>query len=195
MSNGEIGKALAGAFADIDHAVKNSVNPHFKSTYANLAEVLDVIRRAFKGHGLAVVQLPGELKLREGFATVSITTTIIHASGEMIGAAMDMPVNADKNGKYTPHAVGSAITFGRRYALAAACGITQEDDDGNAGSETVEEDESPVDDLRAQISEATTSVAVKALQALVGETGDAELVAYFTERYKGLLKKEKGGKV
>lgn len=192
MSTVEIGKALAGAFAEIDHATKNASNPHFKSTYANLAEVLDVIRATFKNHGLAIVQFPGPLKQDNGLTTVAITTTIVHTSGEMMGTTMEMPVSADKNGRITPHAVGSAITFGRRYALAAAAAITQEDDDGNAGTDGGEVDEvSSVDSLRDAVTSATTTGALKALLGVVGETGDAELIEYLKARHKSLKLKEK----
>lgn len=189
MSTVEIGKALAGAFAEIDHATKNADNPHFKSTYANLAQVLDVVRATFKNHGLAVVQFPGKLRREEGrdYGVVEITTTIIHSSGEMMGTTMELPVNADKNGRITPHAVGSAITFGRRYALAAAAGITQEDDDGNAGSDGGEDDQDDsIDTLRAEVTAATTSAALRALTGIVGETGDAELIEYLKARFKNL---------
>lgn len=183
----ELGKALAAAFAEIDHATKNASNPHFKSTYANLAEVLDVVRAVYKKHGLAIVQLPGPIKRENDFTTVSITTTIIHQSGELMGTVMEMPVNADKNGRITPHAVGSAITFGRRYALAAAAGITQEDDDGNAGSDGGENDEDDyIDELRDKVTRATTADQLKAMRTEVGETGDAELVEYFKARYSKL---------
>lgn len=187
MSTVEIGKALAGAFAEINHATKNASNPHFKSTYANLAEVLDVVRATFKKWGLAVVQLPGPIKREGDFTTVAITTTIIHQSGEMMGNIMEMPVNADKNGRITPHAVGSAITFGRRYALAAAAGITQEDDDGNAGSDGGEDEETAyIDSLRDRITGATKRAQLKDMQVEVGETGDAELIEYLKARHKGL---------
>jgi hypothetical protein len=187
----EIGKALAGAFADIDHATKNASNPHFKSTYANLAEVLDVVRATFKKHGLAIVQFPGPIKKDADLTTVAITTTIVHTSGEMMGTTMEMPVNADKNGRITPHAVGSAITFGRRYALASAAGITQEDDDGNAGSDGGEDDEdTDIDSLRDDITAATTSASLKALSGVVSETNDEMLMQYLKARYKKLKEEE-----
>jgi hypothetical protein len=188
MSTVEIGKALAGAFAEIDHATKNAANPHFKSTYANLAEVLDVVRGTFKRHGLAVVQLPGPMRTENGLTVVGITTTIIHSSGEMMGTTMEMPVTATKEGKITPHAVGSAITFGRRYALAAVAGITQEDDDGNAGADI--EDTTDIDSLRSEVTEATTTAALKALIGVVGETGNTELIEYLKARHKSLKAKE-----
>jgi len=192
MSTTEIGKALAGAFAEIDHATKNAANPHFKSTYANLAEVLDVVRATFKKHGLAVVQLPGALRVDGNYTFVAITTTIIHTSGEMMGTTMEMPVNADKNGRITPHAVGSAITFGRRYALAAVAGITQEDDDGNTASDGSTDDETiNTDSLRDEVTAATTTAGLRALQPIVSATGDEELAEYLKARHKKLKKEGK----
>jgi hypothetical protein len=187
-STAEIGKAFVAAFAEIHHAVKNADNPHFKSTFANLAQVLDVIRPVFAKHGLGITQLPGALRFEQGFVLVSIATTIIHSSGEMIGSTLEMPVVVDKNGKVTAHAVGSAISFGRRYALAAAVGITQVDDDGNAASDGEEEAESedPVAEIQALIAAAGTLDALTAIKALVEESGDAGLVAQYQARRKNL---------
>jgi hypothetical protein len=188
VSTGEIGKAYTAAFADIRHAMKNSENPHFKSSYANLEEVINVIRDCYSKHGLAIVQFPGAL-LRDGdMVRVEIQTSIIHSSGEMLGATMHMPVSLDKNGRISAHAVGSAISFGRRYAYAAAAGITQSDDDGNAAS-TGEEDEPAADlgALRAQIEGAKTEVALKALRQLVLDAGDQPLA----DTYKAKLRKLK----
>lgn len=183
----ELGKALAGAFAEIHHAIKNSTNPHFKSTYADLSVVLDTVRTTFSKFNLAIVQLPGPIKHQDGFTTVALTTTIIHASGQMMGTTMEMPVVATKDGKITPHAVGSAITFGRRYALAAAAGITQADDDGNIAADGSEDDEAEyIDSLRTKVTNATTQSELKALTVEVGETGDAELIEYLKARYKKL---------
>lgn len=184
---GEIGKALANAYADIQHAVKNASNPHFKSTYANLEEVINVIRAAYSRHGLAIMQMPGEL-IRDGdLVKVRITTTVIHSSGEMLSGQMEMPVVADKNGKITAHAVGSAISFGRRYSLAATAGITQSDDDGNAASDGDEsEPEFDLDSLRTQVQGAKTLEALTALGPLVTEAGDESVIALYKARRKAL---------
>ena len=56
---GKLAAALASAQAEMSPAKKNATNPHFRSTYADLASLHDASRAALGKHGLAVVQLPG----------------------------------------------------------------------------------------------------------------------------------------
>jgi hypothetical protein len=123
---GELAKALAAAQGQMENAKKDSKNPHFGSSYADLAAVWDACRAALSSNGLAVVQT---VAAGDGGASVTVHTLLLHSSGQFIREALTLPV-AQK----TPHGVGSAITYGRRYSLAALVGIAQEDDDGNAGS-------------------------------------------------------------
>jgi hypothetical protein len=123
-STAALGKALAAALGELHNASKDSKNPHFKSSYASLASVIDATKGTLASHGLAAIQSPG---WSDGRATV--TTRILHSSGEWIEGTAEAPVV-----KADPQGVGSAITYLRRYALAAMCGITQEDDDGQAAS-------------------------------------------------------------
>lgn len=116
--------ALAKAQAEIENASKSSVNPHFKSKYADLAEVLNTVRPVFAKHGIAVIQAPS---FDSGVAHVE--TMITHSSGEWLSNTCSAPV-----GKQDAQGVGSAITYLRRYSLAAFAGIAQEDDDGNSAS-------------------------------------------------------------
>lgn len=120
----KLAPALASALADIHNATKDAKNPHFKSSYASLASVIDATKATLGQHGLVVVQAPGWNENR-----VTVTTRIVHASGEWIEAVAEAPIS-----KADPQGVGSAITYLRRYSLAAICGITQEDDDGETAS-------------------------------------------------------------
>ncbi len=118
----ELATALAKAQGEIENASKASVNPHFKSKYADLAEVLNTVRPVFSKHGLAVTQFPSYEN-----GVVSVETILTHASGEWMSGTISAPVSkADAQG------VGSATTYCRRYALAAVAGIAQEDDDANS---------------------------------------------------------------
>lgn len=127
-SLGEIAKALAKAQAEIRNAVKTGVNPHFKNHYAPLEEVVQVAKDTLPKYGLSFIQgaepSEGDLLL--------LSTMILHTSGEWLESTLAMrPVRND------PQGIGSCITYARRYALAAMCGIaSEEDDDGNAASET-----------------------------------------------------------
>ena len=121
--------ALSLAQGEIENAAKESENPGFKrgnksSKYADLASVRDAYRIPFAKHGLALLQIPTvEAK------TVTILTRLTHKSGQFIEEPMSMDA---VNG--TPQAIGSTITYIRRYAAMCFSGVAPEDDDGNAAS-------------------------------------------------------------
>lgn len=119
---GELAKALANAQGMMENAKKTCDNPFFKSKDADLAGVWDTCREPLTKNGLSVVQMPGAIDEK---GNIEITTMLAHASGQWILSTMGIKVTkADAQG------IGSAITYGRRYALAATVGIAQEDDDG-----------------------------------------------------------------
>jgi hypothetical protein len=131
----KLAAALVAAHAEVENATKDSQNPFFKSNYASLNSVLGTIKPVFERHGLAVVQLPSEAA--DGFT--GLESIILHESGEWISqvAAAPIPIKYTSDSEPRPpdaQSVGSAITYLRRYSLAALAGITQEDDDGNAAS-------------------------------------------------------------
>lgn len=118
----ELAAALAKAQGAIQGAVKDSTNPFFKSNYADLASVWGSCRKALCENGLAVIQTTDEANLE----LVTVQTTLTHSSGQWVSGSLSMkPVKAD------PQGIGSAISYARRYALAAMVGIYQEDDDAN----------------------------------------------------------------
>lgn len=117
--------ALAKAQAVMSGATKDSTNPHFRNKYADLGAVWDAARAPLSENGLSVVQFPGEVV--DGRMT--LTTQLIHSSGEWMRDTMAIPLP-----KADPQGAGSAITYARRYALAAVVGVCPEDDDGNAAS-------------------------------------------------------------
>ncbi|MFZ3193197.1 MAG: ERF family protein [Moraxellaceae bacterium] len=118
----ELATALAKAQSEVENASKSSANPHFKSKYADLAEILNTVRPVFSSHGIAIVQMPS---FADGKA--SVETLLTHSSGQWISNTCSAPV-----GKQDAQGVGSAITYLRRYSLAAFAGVAQEDDDGNS---------------------------------------------------------------
>jgi len=120
----ELIKALSIAQGQIGNASKDSDNPFFKSKYATLASVREACKDALSKNGLAVIQHP----IVSAQATF-LCTTLGHTSGQWIRSFYPIkPVKDD------PQGMGSAITYARRYALAAMVGIAPEDDDGNAAS-------------------------------------------------------------
>lgn len=119
---GQLAKALAKAQGAMQGAKKDALNPHFKSKYADLASTWDACRKALSENGLCVVQTNRPMG-REG---VSVITTLIHSeSGEWMSGELFVPVS-----KQDAQGFGSALTYGRRYALAAMVGVAAEDDDG-----------------------------------------------------------------
>jgi hypothetical protein len=137
----ELFAALAKAQHAVENATKGSVNPHFKSKYADLAEVLNTVRPVFSGFGLSIIQNPSF----DG-SLVSVTTVLGHEKGGYITAvASCVPAKADAQG------VGSATTYLRRYSLAAVTGVAQEDDDGQSAVNPVKP--APVSDIKASKEE------------------------------------------
>ena len=120
--------ALAMAQMNIKGAIKDSANPFFKSKYADLSSVVEAIRPAFGQCGLSYVQRIEPSDRDE----VRVETILMHASGEWLSCGvLNLPVSkADAQG------FGSALTYARRYSLAAACGVAPEDDDGNAATKS-----------------------------------------------------------
>ncbi|MEN3973078.1 ERF family protein [Sphingomicrobium sp. XHP0235] len=115
--------AMAAAFAKIGVAVKDAKNPHFKSTYADLASVVQAIKPALIEHDLFFTQ-----PVTNDERGVTVETILYHANGESLSfGKLTIPVDANK-----AQAMGSAITYGKRYSLQAAFGVPSDDDDGNA---------------------------------------------------------------
>jgi ERF superfamily len=132
----ELSVALAAAQAEIEQPRKTETaeiptksGGSFSYRYADLGDVVNAALAVLPKFGLAIVQeasaLP--LSLDQTGAVVSITTRILHASGEWIELGpLYLPAAPTAQG------IGSAITYGRRYALSAALGIAAEDDDATA---------------------------------------------------------------
>lgn len=118
--------ALVAAQAEMRNPPKDSINPHFKSRFADLATVLDTVKPVLAKHRLGVVQMPCEV---EGVGP-ALATMLIHESGEYVRSTIGLrPVKA------SPQDTGSAMTYARRYGLQAVLGITaDDDDDGNHAS-------------------------------------------------------------
>ena len=117
--------ALCKAQASMGAAVKDSKNPHYRSSYASLTAVLDAVVPVLNAQGITVLQLPH----LEG-CHVELTTVLGHTSGQMLSSTVAAPMGK----KQDAQAVGSAITYLRRYALQSIMGLPVKDDDGNAAS-------------------------------------------------------------
>jgi hypothetical protein len=158
---GKLAEALSLLQGELEDATKNAKNPYFNSDYANLHEVLSKLRPLLSKYKLSVAQFPTFEK-----ATMTLETTLMHCSGEWISNQLSLPLQ-----KTDAQAVGSAITYARRYSLAAVFGLGQKDDDGNATVRTVNEEKvvakteaEPVEDPRYQkMSEVWTLFKLKSI--------------------------------
>lgn len=127
-----IATALAKAQAEMGKALKQANNPHFKSKYADLGNVMDACLPALNAAGIAVIQPTGEDEHGR-----FVETILIHGeSGESL--ACRVPLIVAKNDM---QGYGSAVTYGRRYGLMAMAGIAPEDDDGNAAAKAAPKQE------------------------------------------------------
>lgn len=124
----QIAVAFIKARADMNDTVVKDAKGNY-GKYATLAALVEATSSALAKHDLAIVQEVGTNA--EG---VTVDTWLIHASGTTMHlGSLTMPCDRK------PQSVGSAITYGRRYALAAVCGLAPEDDDGQAAQNSVQQ--------------------------------------------------------
>ena len=129
-SIGALASALAKAQAELTNPEKSLVatlpaergQQQRSFRYAPLSGGLDIVRKTLGRHEIATIQATA---VNRDTGTIQLTTTLAHASGEWI--ASDWPVCplADLS---TPHRMGAALTYARRYALFTLVGIAGEDD-------------------------------------------------------------------
>lgn len=124
----ELFKALLAFQGECQGVKKTSTNPHFKSKYADLEEVVATITPVAQKHGLGYTQLP----CNDG-SLVGVTTMVFHVSGQWLRSSYCVPMQ--KNDAQTAVA---AVTYCRRCSLTAAFGLAPEDDDGNTASQKPE---------------------------------------------------------
>ncbi len=125
----QIASALSKAAAGIKPALKSAENPFFKSSYADLKEIDHACRSALTENELAISQVTMPI---DGIPF--LVTILMHSSGEWIKSFY--PITYDKS---TPQAIGSGVTYARRYSLAAICNVVTEDDDGEAATKREKE--------------------------------------------------------
>lgn len=143
--------ALAKAQAEMGPAVKGSDNPFYRSKYADLASVMDACREPLTKHGLSVAQFPRveyigtpeiyEWTSKSGdkrmgvkvICCVFVETRMMHTSGQFIEESVSaMLASGD------PQAVGSAISYLKRYSLQSVAGVPSADDDAESTAKSRE---------------------------------------------------------
>lgn len=125
MEPNNLSSALAKAQAEMSAAPKNGYNPHFKNSFSTLEDLIEVSRKPLTKYGLSVTQYPHSVE-----GETFLVTKLRHASGEdetsVVRIHLKDPTDIQK--------LGSAMSYLKRYAYAAICGIatSEGDDDGNS---------------------------------------------------------------
>jgi hypothetical protein len=123
----ELPAAMARAFAMIGNVTRDATNPHYRSKYATMASVMDVVRPALSANALWVTQIPAECA--EGW--IAYETVLWHNSGDSLSLGeTKVPIS-----KQDAQGYGLAMTYCRRYGMLAAFALASEDDDGNSASQ------------------------------------------------------------
>ena len=118
----ELNAALCKAQSEMGPARKGKVNPAFRSNYADLASVIEAVQ-PLHDNGLAYMQL-----VDTAGAVVTVQTVLLHISGQQMKCGLMTARAKDESAQ----AIGSALTYLRRYSLMTACGIASADDDGQS---------------------------------------------------------------
>lgn len=128
-----LSKALAQFHALVGKISKDSKNPFFKSNYASLPHILTEVSDPLQQAGLVITQFPNG----DG-----LTTMLLHAdTGEYISATYTMPVAKAND----PQALGSAISYARRYSVSSILSLKIDDDDAEGAMKAVRQPQQPED--------------------------------------------------
>lgn len=189
---GELAAALAKTQASMRSASKDALNPHLKSKYADLTSVVAAIQPELGNNGLALLQTAETAP--DG--TVHLATTLAHTSGQWLRGRLRVDVEASR-GLNAAQALGLALTYARRYSIAAMVCVCTEDDDGQgAGPAHVPRGTRQADPAKGQ---GELVRAVPGGEQEGGEAPDPEKqkgsVPYFRFLQKVALLKEKMGEV
>ncbi len=111
--------ALLKSQTEFPNVKKSANNPFFKSKYASLDAILEVVTPILNKNGLFIVQAPTNFDDKVG-----VSTAIYYKDGTSIESRFVMTL-----AKNDPQGAGSAITYARRYALVSMLGLNVEDDD------------------------------------------------------------------
>ena len=116
----KLAMALSKAQAVMEAAAKNKRNPHFNSTYADLASIIESVRKPLTDNGLAFTQTIQTMQ-----TGLSLETTLLHTSGQWLRSEYPLIQG-------TAQQTGSSLTYARRYSLSSIAGIAADEDDDGA---------------------------------------------------------------
>jgi len=145
----ELANALCNAQSQMGGAVKDSANPFFKSSYADLTAVIKAIKQPFADNGLSYTQFPVTDENGMG-----VCTRLMHVSGQWLEGQFTLPVV-----KRDPQAASSSLTYARRVSLSSIAGIPTADDDAESAM------------LRGDDKKIISDDQIIAIKKLLDETG------------------------
>jgi hypothetical protein len=119
----KIASAFVKAQSEMGNAVKDSKNPFFKSSYADLNSVREACLPALNKHGISVLQPTSVIE-----GKLYVETLLLHESGEYLSGMYEVVVGKQND----PQALGAAISYSRRYGLQSMVNIGAADDDGES---------------------------------------------------------------
>ncbi len=115
----ELAAALSKAQGEMQAAIKDKVNPFYKSSYADLGSVWDAARPVLSKNGLCVMQ---KTEMKGG--QIMLITVLAHSSGQWVNSELPLML-----GKQDSQGIGAAMTYLKRYSLCALVGVVCDDDD------------------------------------------------------------------
>ena len=173
--NAKLYKALSKAQGEIENAKFNKVNPHFKSRYSDLGSLRDAYQEHLSKFGLCLTQV-----FESASTGMVLITRLAHESGEFIDSRFPIVFGSNE----TMQAIGSKITYARRFSAGSITGIAaEEDDDANSISSPKSKEIRPKEKIQmAEVIEPETVQApadpmlsndqARIIEKLIGEDGD-----------------------
>ena len=128
-SIGTISKDLLKAQREIGKVSKDGYNPHFKSKFADLTSVIEAVKKPLNENNICFLQLV-DISEDSNDKLPFVETVLLHDTGEWISSRTPVYCTKPNN----PQALGTGISYAKRYALQAIMGLPTEDDDGNSAS-------------------------------------------------------------
>jgi hypothetical protein len=132
--------ALVNAQKAFAPVIKNKENTHFKNKFADLQAVVNAVQKALNDNDIYLLQ-----KNYDHPDGIMIETVFLHTSGEMLECGILFFPTVKKD----PQAFKSALTYARRSSLLSACGLAEEDDDGNSARDDGLDSNTMVDHILA----------------------------------------------
>lgn len=176
----QLAASLATAQGEMEHASKDRLNPAFKSRYADLASILDACREPLCKAGIAIIQAPSV----DGCA-VSVETRFVHKSGQWIATTITAQVADSK-----AQTIGSAVTYLRRYGLAAMAGVAPDDDDGAQASRAPAAPQPSIRDALKRLVERYPDLEQQALDIAQSHASDSTKIDRLRDLYKSQPQQE-----